>query len=158
MQTDFTHFFYGCDEPTLKKLRHNLRNRFPSAKILGFRAPPFVELSKIYPNQQIINDFHEINKLKPDFIWIGISTPKQDYLLHYYNRYLDKGVMLGVGAVLLYHSGVENKGPEIFKKFGLRWVLRLSKNPKRILQRKVLNNWFLLLFLIIKHDLFRFKR
>ncbi len=155
--TEATHYFYGCDYKTLEKLEENLMSRFPDAKILGFKAPPVVELSNICFNEQIIKDFDEINALSPDCIWIGISTPKQDFLMHHYKKHLKKGILLGVGAVFRYHAGVESKSPEIVKRFGLRWLFRLFKNPKRIWERRVFNNLLYFLWLIIKHDVFCFK-
>lgn len=152
LKTERTHYFYGCDDAILLKLKSKLNGRFPSAKILGFKSPPFFDQADIYPNKQIIHDFKEINKTKPDFVWIGVSSPKQDFLMHHYKEHLGKGVMLGVGAVFLYHAGVENKGPEILKKIGMRWALRLLKNPQRIRQRKPFQNLMYFLWLIFQRD------
>jgi len=125
LQSELTHFFYGCDIETLNKLKKNLYINYPNANILGFKAPPFIELSNIKNNKQIEKDIYYINSLKPDLIWVGISAPKQEYLMCYYIEYIDKGIMLGVGAVFLYHAGLLKKGPEIFKMLGLRWLIRL---------------------------------
>lgn len=157
LQTPSTHYFYGCDNQTLKALDEKLRIKFPNAKILGFKAPPFVQLEEIYHNKQIVEDFKKISSLGPDYIWVGISTPKQDFLMHHYVKHLEKGVMFGVGAVLLYHSGAEKKGPEFLKKLGLRWLLRVIKNPGRIKQRKVFYNLIFVIKLVVKHDLLRLK-
>jgi N-acetylglucosaminyldiphosphoundecaprenol N-acetyl-beta-D-mannosaminyltransferase len=40
--------------------------------------------------------------------------------------------MLGVGAVFLYMAGTIKKGPEFLKRLGLRWVLRIIQEPKRL--------------------------
>ena len=156
LQTDLTHFFYGCDDDTLARLENKLSIRFPDAKILGFKSPPYVQQHDIYPNEQIISDFKEINKLGPDIIWIGISTPKQDYLMYYYHKYLDKGIMFGVGAVFLYHAGVVDKGPEFLKKLALRWVYRLAQEPRRLFKRMIPGIAGFLV-LVIKHDILRQK-
>jgi len=156
LKTNLRHFFYGCDDLVLTKLKKQLLLKHPDANIIGFKAPPMVNLSNIYFNNQIIKDFEEINKMKPDVIWIGLSTPKQDYLMFNYKNYLDKGVMLGVGAVFLYQAGIVNKGPEWIKKLGLRWLVRLLQNPLWIIKTKV-PGYFYFFYLIIKHDILRIR-
>jgi N-acetylglucosaminyldiphosphoundecaprenol N-acetyl-beta-D-mannosaminyltransferase len=73
-QSPLTHFLYGATEETLKKLKTNLEARFPGVQIVGTYAPPFRPL-----NDQ---EEEELRKLvaecKPDFFWVGLSTPKQE--------------------------------------------------------------------------------
>jgi N-acetylglucosaminyldiphosphoundecaprenol N-acetyl-beta-D-mannosaminyltransferase len=159
LQTELTHYFYGCDDETLNKLKNKLSEKFPKAKILGFKAPPFVTAEEIKNNTQIAEDFFVINRLRPDLIWIGISGLKQDYLMHYFQNQLERGTMLGVGAVFLYHAGVVNKGPEILKRLALRWLYRLVQEPVRILKKNVaIPGMAHFLFLIVKYDLLNIKK
>lgn len=129
---------------------------FPNAHLVGFKAPPFVDLQQRNENNIIKNDLIEINKLKPDIIWIGISTVKQDFLMYNHLKYLDQGIMIGVGAVFLYMAGVIKKGPEWVKQLGLRWILRLIQEPKR-LWRSTLPSGIFFLYLVLK-ELFSKKR
>lgn len=158
LDTNLKHFFYGCDDETLEKLKSNIEARFPNANVLGYMAPPFVEVGEIKNNPQIIKDFAKINNLKPDLIWIGISGLKQDHMMYNYKNNLDQGIMLGVGAVFLYHAGVIKKGPEILKKLALRWVYRIIQEPVRILKKNVaIPGIFGFIFLILKHDFLKIK-
>ena len=131
LQTEFTHYFYGCNDKVLNVLEKKLLAKYPAARILGFKSPPQVELNEIYPNVVVQRDISLINRLKPDFVWIGISSPKQDYLMHHYQKYLDSSIMLGVGAVFLYQAEIINKGPEFLKRLGLRSVWKLFQEPVR---------------------------
>lgn len=132
LQTDLTHYFYGGSEEIIQQLQKNLQTNFPKARILGFKSPPFVKTSAIANDAQIKSDIEAINALKPDLIWIGISSPKQDYLMHHFYQHFDKSLMLGVGGVFLYLADESLKSPEWVKKMGLRWVYRLIKEPKRL--------------------------
>lgn len=132
LQTDATHYFYGGTDALLVDLRKNLAQQFPQAKILGFKSPPFVPAAEIGQNEQIRRDIEAINQLQPDYIWIGISSPKQDYLMHHHHQSLDRSLMLGVGGVFLYLADESLKSPEWVKKMGLRWAYRLLKEPKRL--------------------------
>jgi UDP-N-acetyl-D-mannosaminuronic acid transferase (WecB/TagA/CpsF family) len=70
----FTHFLYGATEETLKQLKSNLEERFPGVQIVGTYAPPFRPLNETEEEElrQIVAD------CKPDFFWVGLSTPKQE--------------------------------------------------------------------------------
>jgi N-acetylglucosaminyldiphosphoundecaprenol N-acetyl-beta-D-mannosaminyltransferase len=70
----FTHFLYGSTPETLEKLKANLEEKFPGIQIVGTYAPPFRPLHDAEEEelQQIVS------ACKPDFFWVGLSTPKQE--------------------------------------------------------------------------------
>ena len=127
-----THYFYGSSPKVLAHLQENLEAEFPNASVLGYKSPPFVPLETIESDKSIEADMAEIAKLKPDYLWIGISSPKQDYLMARYYQSFDKSILLGVGGVFEYLSGDVSKSPEWMKKMGLRWMYRLLKEPRRL--------------------------
>ena len=100
-----------------------------------------------------MSDIQHINSLKPDIIWVAITNPKQDYLMYHYVDQLDKGIMLGVGAVLMYKAGLMKKGPPWVKKIGMRWFVKMFEQPKRYLINGIPNMVFFG-YLVIKHDFF----
>jgi len=70
----FSHFLYGSTDEMLKKLKENLEARFPGIQIVGTYAPPFRPL-----NNSEEEELREIvMECKPDFFWVGLSTPKQE--------------------------------------------------------------------------------
>lgn len=132
-ESDKTHFFYGSTDEKLKLIENFLRKYdMEGTRILGFKEAPFVALDEIEHSLEIRNDLKEINKLRPDFIWVGLSSPKQDYLLHHHHQLLDTSIMLGVGGVFDYLSGQVSISPDWVKKIGMRWFYRLLKEPKRL--------------------------
>lgn len=132
LQTNLSHYFYGGDDQTLVSLKANIEARYPGAKVLGYKSPPFVSKESIRDSVSIKEDIDAIKQLKPDLVWIGISSPKQDYLIHYFHKSLENSLMLGVGGVFLYFSNESLKSPEWVKKMGLRWAYRLLKEPSRL--------------------------
>ena len=131
LKTNRSHYFYGSDPDTLAKIKLNIEREFPDAKVLGFKSPPQLSLPEIENNNRIRNDIETIKQLNPDLIWVGLTNIKQDYLMHHYYSHLNKGLMLGVGAVFLYIAGDVKMGPPWIKKLGLRWLLRILQEPKR---------------------------
>jgi len=143
LNSNITHFFYGTNEPILEKIIKNIKNEFPNSKILGYKAPPQVELNNINANIKIDQDIKFIKELKPDIIWIGISSPKQDLLMHYFHNKLDRGIMIGIGGVFDYLAGVVKISPEWIKKLSLRWLYRFIQDPKRFFKKNLSNFSFL---------------
>jgi N-acetylglucosaminyldiphosphoundecaprenol N-acetyl-beta-D-mannosaminyltransferase len=70
----FTHFLYGATEEMLAQLKANLEERFPGVQIVGTYAPPFRPLNEA--EEEELRDI--VAACKPDFFWVGLSTPKQE--------------------------------------------------------------------------------
>lgn len=153
LNKNYTHYFYGVTDEVLLKIEKKINSEFPTARVLGYKSPPYVELEEIEQNEQINNDILEIRKLNADIIWIGITNLKQDLLMNIFHKQLNRGVMIGVGAVFLYLSGEVKMGPVWVKKLALRWLIRLIQEPKK--EAKSLPSTFYFLFLMFKEFILR---
>jgi N-acetylglucosaminyldiphosphoundecaprenol N-acetyl-beta-D-mannosaminyltransferase len=131
LNTELSHYFYGTSEINIKKMVENIQSEFPNSRILGYKSPPLVTEEGIIDNEFIHNDMKNIIKEKPDIIWIGISSPKQDILMNQYSVQNSNTIMIGVGAVFDYLAGTAYMGPEWVKDIGLRWLYQLLRNPSR---------------------------
>ena len=68
----YRHYFYGSTEETLKLLEEKLQENYPGIQIAGMYSPPFRPLTE----EEDKNIIENINKTKPDFVWIGLGAPK----------------------------------------------------------------------------------
>jgi len=133
---DSTHFLYGGDPGVAEALAANLRRRFPWVRIVGTFTPPYRDLS-LGEERHFIRT---IGRLKPDFLWIGISAPRQEAFMAHYLPLLDTKLMLGVGAAFDFHTGrIRDCAPWI-KRAGLQWLHRLLQDPRRLWRRYLRNN------------------
>jgi N-acetylglucosaminyldiphosphoundecaprenol N-acetyl-beta-D-mannosaminyltransferase len=132
LKTELTHFFLGSNKDRLEKMIFNLRREIPNARIMGYSSPDFYAEMEVREALVFQDEFDHINSIKPDIIWIGISSPKQDFMMYNHQHLLQHGVMLGVGGVFDYLSGEVSKSPEWIKKIGMRWAWRLAKEPGRM--------------------------
>jgi len=132
LATASTHYFYGGSPELLQALDARLKDEFPHARILGMKSPPMLSEEEITTHPIIEEDFNTIASLKPDFIWIGISSPKQDLLMQRATRLLPGGTLLGIGGVFNYLAHPESKSPEWMKRMGLRWLYRAIREPSRL--------------------------
>lgn len=132
LATASTHYFYGGSPALLQALDARLKDEFPHARILGMKSPPMLSEEEITTHPIIEEDFNTIASLKPDFVWIGISSPKQDLLMQRASRLLPGGTLLGIGGVFNYLAHPESKSPEWMKRMGLRWLYRAIREPRRL--------------------------
>jgi len=131
-----THFLYGGQEGVADELRDKLLQRFPSAKIVGTFTPPFRDLTELEEEQVAAR----IGALKPDIVWVGISTPRQEQFMARYLHRFDTTLMFGVGAAFDYHTGRIRDCAGWIKRAGLQWLHRLLQDPRRLWRRYLRNN------------------
>jgi N-acetylglucosaminyldiphosphoundecaprenol N-acetyl-beta-D-mannosaminyltransferase len=134
--SNFTHFLYGGKEGIADELRDTLTRRFPGVKIVGTHTPPFRELT-LAEEESLATRIHT---LKPDMIWVGISTPKQERFMMRMLPMLDTTLMFGVGAAFDFHTGRIKDSPQWVKSAGLQWLHRLIQDPRHLFWRYLRNN------------------
>lgn len=127
----FSHFFYGGNEGVAAELAARLRERFPGVRIVGAECPPFRPLNETEAEALA----SRIEALRPDFFWVGLSTPKQDRFMAEYSSRLAATVMLGVGAAFDFHTGRASEAPRWMMNAGLQWLHRLASDPRRLWKR-----------------------
>jgi len=140
----YRHYLYGGLEGVPEKLAESLRRRFPKLQIVGVYSPPFRPLTKDEDECVI----QKVNQAKPDIVWVGLSTPKQEYWMHEHLQRITAPVMVGVGAAFDFHAGLKKQAPRWMQRSGLEWFFRLVTEPRRLWRRYLINNpWFLWLIL-----------
>src|SRR5262249_52852587 len=97
----YKHFLYGTTEHKLSLLEQALRRRFPLTQIIGSAAPPFRPLSPTEDDAYVAR----LNGTSPDIVWVGLSTPKQEYWMAEHRNRLTAPVLIGVGAAFDIHAG-----------------------------------------------------
>jgi N-acetylglucosaminyldiphosphoundecaprenol N-acetyl-beta-D-mannosaminyltransferase len=131
----FTHFLCGGKDGVADKLRDQLVARYPFLKIVGTYTPPFGPLSRKQEEEFVAT----VNRLRPDIVWVGISTPKQEKFMAHYLPLLDTTLMFAVGAAFDFHTGKIADCAEWIKRAGLQWLDRLLQDPKHLWKRYLLN-------------------
>ncbi len=134
-----SHFFYGGKEGVADELAAAWRRKIPHARIAGTFTPPFRDLTEDEERELV----SKLRESKPDVIWVGISTPRQELFMRRMIGRLDRGLMFGVGAAFDFHTGrIRNCAPWI-KRMGFHWLHRLLQDPRRLWRRNLSNAAFL---------------
>ena len=95
------HFLYGGGDGVAQELQQKLEAKFPGIKIVGTYTPPFRPLNE----SEEAGLIQLVKEKKPDIIWVGLSTPKQEKFMAQYRDKLDATLMFGVGAAFDFHAG-----------------------------------------------------
>ena len=132
----YTHFFYGGNKGIAEKLKFVMESKFPGIKIVGTHTPPYRSLNEDEKKYLI----EKVHQLRPNIIWVGLSTPKQELFMHEYSPLLDTNLMIGVGAAFDFHTGQIKIAPSWLQKMALEWFYRLIQEPKRLWKRYLINN------------------
>jgi len=132
----FSHYFYGATDEVLAELKTNLLKKFPKLKIAGMYSPPFRPLEEAEKEEVA----ERINAAKPDMVWCGLGTPKQDYWVAEFRPKLDCAAILAVGAAFNFHAGHVRQAPRWMMKSGLEWLFRLVVEPRRLWRRYIIGN------------------
>jgi N-acetylglucosaminyldiphosphoundecaprenol N-acetyl-beta-D-mannosaminyltransferase len=77
----------------------------------------------------------EIQEKKPDFIWVGLGTPKQYGWIHHLKPRIDHGVVLAVGFAFDVNAGMKPDAPAWMQARGLTWLYRMASEPQRLVSR-----------------------
>ncbi len=136
LERDYRHFLYGARPEVLEQLAARLRTRFPLLNIVGSYSPPFRTLT----TQEDATISDTIKRSRPDIVWVGISTPKQELWMARHYELLRPAVLLGVGAAFDFHAGVKRQAPRWMMRSGLEWLFRMLQEPRRLGPRYLRNN------------------
>jgi N-acetylglucosaminyldiphosphoundecaprenol N-acetyl-beta-D-mannosaminyltransferase len=127
----YRHFFYGGSPIVLEKLSNNLIRQFPDLKIVGMHSPPFRPAT---PEEDSLIT-QSINHSGADIVWVGLSTPKQEYWMSEHTGKINAPVLIGVGAAFDFLSGSKKQAPRWVQRAGMEWLFRLGTEPRRLWRR-----------------------
>ena len=130
------HFFYGGADGVAELLARKLKERFPKLAVAGTFTPPFRPLT----GEEVQALQTQISAAKPDILWVGLSTPKQEKFMAEFRPRLQVTLMIGVGAAFDFHSGRVKQAPRWMQRSGLEWFYRLCSEPRRLAKRYLRNN------------------
>lgn len=132
-----THFFYGGKSGVAEELAQTLIARFPGLRVVGLYSPPFRRLT----SDELADLQRQVRESRPDFFWVGLSTPKQERFMAEYLPLLPEAkIFLGVGAAFDLLTGRIRQAPPWMQRSGLEWLFRLTQEPRRLARRYLVNN------------------
>ncbi len=124
--------FLGTQQHILDGLKGQIMKFNPNVEKMKFIELPFRNVDEFdYPEiANLINNDHA------DIVWIALGAPKQEIFMANLKPYLNRGVMIAVGAAFKFYSGLDVKrAPDWMVNNHLEFIYRIFSEPKKQLKR-----------------------
>ena len=132
-----TVMFMGSSQKVLDLIVKRAAEIYPHLKVVTY-SPPYKPEFSDEDNKAIID---AINAVNPDLLWIGMTAPKQEKWTYSHWEELDIHCHVGtIGAVFDFFAGTVERAPIWWQRYGLEWLYRLLKEPKRMWRRYIIGN------------------
>lgn len=125
-QRGYRQFLYGGNDGVAEAMRAEMARQFPNLPVVGTYEPPFRPLTAVEERHLV----EQVAAARPDIMWIGLSTPKQERFMAEYLPKLEVGLMAGVGAAFNFYTGRVPQAPLWMQRSGLEWFYRFVKEPR----------------------------
>lgn len=140
-------YLLGAKQEVVEKTAEVLCEKYSGLNICGFRNGYFSR-----DDWRDISE--ELNRLNPDFIFVGITSPLKEYLIEYLQNNGNKGVFMGVGGSFDVISGNIARAPVWMQEHNLEWLFRVSQEPRRLFKRYFVGNTVFIAS-VLKEKLFK---
>lgn len=126
-------YLLGAKDKIVKRTADVLKRQYPNLKILGFHDGYF-------DRDQWENIADLLKKKKPDFVFVGITSPIKEYLIEFLQSKNINSVFMGVGGSFDVISGTIPRAPLWMQNLNLEWLYRVLQEPKRLFKRYFIGN------------------
>ena len=137
----FRPYFLGSKQEVVEKAVSNVEKLHPKIEFAGFR-------NGYFSAEDEADIIAEINEVKPDCIFVGISSPIKEIFLYENRDKLQVPYMMGVGGAFDVVAGKVKRAPVWMQNYGLEWLYRLLQEPKRMWKRYLSTNTEFFLILV----------
>ncbi|WP_161980202.1 WecB/TagA/CpsF family glycosyltransferase [Streptococcus sp. S784/96/1] len=126
-------YFFGAKEAVLQKMLENLKLDYPNLQVVGQR-------NGYFSDEEIDDISNDIRTKGPKLVFVGITSPKKEYVIE---KFLSDGVnsvFMGVGGSFDVLSGTIPRAPKWMQKAHLEWLFRVANEPRRLFKRYFVGN------------------
>lgn len=129
-------YLLGGAPGSAEKAAARLRSEY-GARIAGVDAPVVTAGGEDVASLRALET---LRATRPDLVLVGFGSPKQELWLHRHAEALRPAVGLAVGAAIDFVAGRVPRAPGWMSRNGLEWLYRLTREPKRLWRRYLVND------------------
>lgn len=116
-------FFFGAKDETLNLMKEILVKEYPDMQIVGMR-------NGYYTEEEEAGIAENISQLEPDFLFIGMPSPRKERFILKYKHQINVGCFYGVGGAFDAKAGVLSRPPKWAQHAGIEYWMRVIRQPK----------------------------
>lgn len=129
---EFSIFLLGGEEEVVEAAGAALKERHSDLSIAGTHHGYFVDDDPVVCH---------INERRPDVLFVGMGSPKQEQWIHRHIGRLNVRFCFGVGGSFDVIAGKSRLAPAFIRSLGFEFVYRLLLRPKRLRRQLVFPNF-----------------
>ncbi len=130
------HYFFTSSDAVSDALLQRLAARYSGIELAGASSYPFGQLGTPQRSELV----QQVSAARPDVVWMGISSPRQDKEALWLSAATHTTVIC-VGAALEFEAGIQRPAPRWVQRVGFEWLYRLLREPGRLLHRYTVGSW-----------------
>ncbi len=111
----------------------NMKTRFPGLDV-AFVEDGYFDRSR---EGELID---RLNRSGAKILLVAFGVPLQELWIHHHANQIQVPVLLAVGGLFDFYSGLRRRAPWILRKTGMEWTFRLMQEPKRLFGRYIFGN------------------
>jgi len=117
--------FLGATADINAKATYNTRKKYKNLKV-------FNGIDGFFKTEEEEALVKQINSIKPNILFIGISSPKKEEFVNRWKDSFNVNIILLCGGVIDIIAGDKKQTPNWLKKFGGASIYRFIQEPKRL--------------------------
>lgn len=131
-------FLLGAAEGVAEKAMQEINHKVGRNIIVGAYSPSFGFEKDEAECEEIIQI---INSTEATVLAVGVGAPKQEKWIYKYKEFLPNiKLFMAIGATIDFEAGNIKRAPIIYQKLGLEWLYRMTKDPKRLVKRYLVDD------------------
>jgi len=124
-------YLVGGKQEVIEKVVNKLQDEHPHINLLGYRN------GYLKTENEKTQLLEEIEKLKPDVVFVAMGSPKQELLMEEMQKNNPNAIYQGLGGSFDVYIGKVKRAPDFWVKHGLEWAYRWLKEPKARTKRNL---------------------
>jgi N-acetylglucosaminyldiphosphoundecaprenol N-acetyl-beta-D-mannosaminyltransferase len=128
-------YLLGASAQCNAAARSKMQKMYPDLRIVGYQDGYFENSRRV---------IDQINASRPDFLFVAMGSPKQEYWIWQHWPAMDVSFCMGIGGSLDIVSGSIRRAPKVFRVTGTEFLFRLVMEPRKRLSNQRILLWFLL--------------
>jgi|APIni6443716594_1056825.scaffolds.fasta_scaffold79003_2 N-acetylglucosaminyldiphosphoundecaprenol N-acetyl-beta-D-mannosaminyltransferase len=124
-------YFLGARPDVLRRAMGRLSHQFDTLRIAGSHHGYF---------KSDDSPIGLINTARPDILFVGMGSPKQELWIHGNISKIDTRVALCVGGSFDILAGDKKRAPYLLQKVGMEWAWRMILEPRRLWRRYLIDD------------------
>jgi N-acetylglucosaminyldiphosphoundecaprenol N-acetyl-beta-D-mannosaminyltransferase len=129
------HYLWGGGPDVADEAAARLRQLEPAFVAAVCETPPYTDLD----DDEVRALASRVRAAATDVLWIGLGTPRQDYLVPRISALVSCPVV-PVGAAFDFLAGRVREAPRLLRGSGFEWAYRLFREPRRLWRRYLIGN------------------